>query len=329
MRSAIVVSAIALAICAADVAGAHPLAPALLEIRELPGGSADVKWKTPVIAAPGSRLHPLLPEACANVSPPAAAASDSLSAVWHWMVSCRAGIAGTRVGVAGLDAAQTQALVRIVFTDGRVVQKVLTAHTPAFTVPARPQPLEVALDYAALGFEHIATGADHLLFLLALLLLLGATRTLAGAITGFTLGHSVTLSLAALGYASLPPRPVEVCIALSVFVLAVELTRERPSVIRRAPWFAAAGFGLLHGLGFAGALREVGLPAAEVPLALATFNGGIEIGQLAFVAIVLAAAYVLVRLPLRWPTWAASVPVYAIGAMAAFWTLDRAAALLP
>lgn len=316
-----------LVVTAAGEARAHPLAPALLEIREL-GDGAAVTWKTPAFGAPGARLRPLLPPGCEATTKPRTTADDTtLSETWS--VAC-GGLAGARLGVDGLDRANTQALLRLVFADGRVVSTVLTARQPSFTVPREPQPLTVAADYARLGIEHIATGADHLLFVLGLLLLIPATGTLARAITGFTLGHSITLSLAALGWASVPSRPIELCIALSVLALAIELTRaDRATLLRRFPWAVAAAFGLLHGLGFAGALREIGLPAADLPLALFSFNGGIELGQLAFVAAILAAGGALRRLPLRMPRWAPQVPVYAMGSLAVLWTLQRAAALLP
>jgi hypothetical protein len=323
-------SSLVLAPALAPGLSAHPLAPSLLELREQGSGRVEVTWKTPAVAAPGERLRPLLPSTCAALTPPQPRGGDDLAIAVARTLECPTGLSGSRLGVEGLDAAGTQALLRLVLADGRVVQTVLTARAPAFTVPGRSHPLRVAADYLALGVEHIAGGADHLLFVLGLLLLLPAARSLALAITGFTLGHSVTLSLAALGYASLPSGPIEVCIALSVLALALELTRERrATILRRFPWAAAAAFGLLHGLGFAGALRDVGLPSSEVPLALLSFNGGIEIGQLAFVGALLAVARAFARLPLRLPRWSPQLPAYAMGSLAVFWSLQRAAALLP
>ena len=183
----------------------------------------------------------------------------------------------------------------------------------------------------ALGIEHILTGPDHLLFVFGLLLLLATTTgLLVQTITAFTLGHSITLSAAALGLTSVPSRPVEVLIAVSVLALAVELARDsdRPTLMRRFPWVIALGFGLLHGFGFAGALAEAGLPPGDIPLALVSFNAGIELGQLAFVATVLAAAALAARwLPALAPR-AHRPAVYGMGILAAFWCFERVATWL-
>jgi len=181
-----------------------------------------------------------------------------------------------------------------------------------------------------LGVSHIIGGVDHLLLVLGLLLLVQDRRRLIWTITAFTLGHSATLALATLGVLRYPVDLVEFLIALSIFVVAVELTRENTERhwLRHRPWLAAVLFGLLHGMGFAGALREVGLPANEIPLALLAFNIGIELGQLLFVAVVLSAAWLWRRWRLtHWPEleW---VPVYAIGVLSAYWCLERGSAVL-
>jgi hydrogenase/urease accessory protein HupE len=188
----------------------------------------------------------------------------------------------------------------------------------------------VVRGYLTLGVEHILTGPDHLLFVFGLLLLVSTSRLLVQTITAFTLGHSLTLSAAALQFANVPSRPVEVLIALSVLTLAVELARdvERPTMLRRFPWAMAVGFGLLHGFGFAGALADVGLPAGDVPLALVSFNGGIEIGQLAFVGAVLTAGMLCRRWLPAISGRSTRVAVYAMGMLSAFWCFERAAAWL-
>jgi hydrogenase/urease accessory protein HupE len=209
------------------------------------------------------------------------------------------------------------------------VQGVVTAARPSLAVPARPRRWDVVRDYARLGVEHILGGPDHLLFVFGLVLLAGTARRVAATVTAFTLGHSVTLSLAALGLVTVPTAPIEMLIAASVLALAAELAREpdRPTLMRRFPWVMAATFGLLHGLGFAAALAETGLPQGEIPLALFAFNAGIELGQLVFVLVVLAAGRVLRRVPIRLPAWTRHVPVYAMGTLAAFWWWERTAAL--
>ena len=185
---------------------------------------------------------------------------------------------------------------------------------------------QVASTYTLLGIEHILLGIDHLLFVLALLMLVPNMRTLVWTITSFTLAHSLTLAAATLGWVNVPQKPVEAVIALSILFVAMEIVHWRqgkPGITRRMPWLVAFTFGLLHGFGFAGALNEIGLPEHAIPPALLFFNVGVELGQLAFIAAVLLAWAVLKRL--NWPQWAWRVPVYAIGSMAAFWTIERIA----
>src|SRR5258705_8701235 len=195
------------------------------------------------------------------------------------------------MGVSDLGVAKINALLTMGRLDGEEIQAVLGPQRASLTVPAQPSRWQVVRDYVTLGVEHILSGPDHLLFVFGLLLLVSASRLLLQTITAFTLGHSLTLSAAALHAANVPSRPLEVLIALSVLTLAVELARdvEQPTLLRRFPWAMAVAFGLLHGFGFAGALAEAGLPAGDIPLALLSFNAGIEIGQLAFVGAVLAA----------------------------------------
>jgi hypothetical protein len=198
-------------------------------------------------------------------------------------------------------------------------------------VPERERARDVLQAYVRLGFEHILAGIDHLLFVLGLIVLVKGGRKLIGVITAFTLGHSVSLSLAALGLIHIPPTPVDVLIALSIFVLGVELARDpekKPGLVRRYPWAMTTCFGFLHGLGFAGALVEVGLPQGEIPLALFSFNVGIEIGQLLFVFVVLLHRAALRLLHFHWPRWSTEATAYAVGSLAAFWLVDRFVAIL-
>ncbi len=313
----------------AALAAAHPLAPALLELKELPDGRVAVSWKTSRYRATGSQVAPLLPATCATLSEPQQS-GDAESLTSTWEVRCGGGLIGARIGVSDLDRAGIDALVRVTLADGRVVRGVVRAGAPEFVVPARESRWLIGRAYVAIGFEHILSGFDHLLFVAGLMLLVRGRRLLIETITAFTVGHSITLSLAALDLLRVPARPAELLIAASVFVLAVELTRppDGPqSLLRRRPWLLALGFGLLHGLGFAGALREIGLPSGDVPLALLSFNVGIEIGQLSVIAALLSAAAALRRLPIRWPAWTTQAPVYVIGTLAAYWCFERAAAL--
>lgn len=333
-RRVLALAAACVAALAAGVpAAAHPLAPSLLEIEEARDGSLAVRFKTPRLlpAGAGSELAPQLPRRCRERGRPAAE-RDATSVTLRWSAHCDApGLVGGTVAVRGLEASATNALVRIVQRDGRRIQKVLHADAPSFVVPARASPARVFSDYAALGAGHIATGFDHLLFVFGLVLLCSGARALVATVTAFTLGHSVTLSLAVLGVARFPSAAIEVAIAGTLLALAVELARTPPvpgSLLRRRPWAAAFGFGLLHGFGFAGALAEIGLPGEDIPWALFSFNAGIEAGQLAFVALVLAGAAALTPRLRDAPGWLRRAPVHAMGGLAAYWCLDRAAALV-
>ena len=312
-------------------ARAHPLAPALLELRERGGGRVEVKFKTPAVAVRGTNLAPLLPESC---SAPTASTSEREGGgvVERYAVACSASLTGARIGIRGLEASPTDALLRVELADGRRIQAVLRSSEPSLVIPERPSRLAVLRDYVRLGVEHIASGFDHLLFVFGLLVLVGARmRPLLKTVTAFTLGHSVTLSLAVLGFVAFPSGLVELAIAGSIFVLGAELAQGPdvpPGRLRRFPWMMAGAFGLLHGFGFAGALAEVGLPSGEIPLALFAFNVGIELGQLAFIGLVLAAWRLVIRAHVPLPSWSSALPAYGVGCLAAYWCIARAAVLI-
>jgi hypothetical protein len=309
----------------AGVASAHSLSPSLLVLRERGGGDIDVTWKTPLMQVPGANLRPALPVDCAVTVPPEVSEeSDSVTA--RWQLRCAsAGIVGRQIGVEGLGAAKTDALLHVELADGRTIDTVLRAREPTFTVPGDEHAAAVARHYVALGVEHIATGYGHLLFVLGLLLLVSDGRALLATLIAFTIGHSVTLATAGLGLARVPAAPVEALIAFSIYLLAVELARaDTGSRLWRQPWLMAMAFGFLHGLGFAAALGEAGLPARAIPLALLGFNVGIELGQLAFVVTVLGLYRATRALGLPTPRWTRTLTVYTIGSLAAFWMLERA-----
>jgi hydrogenase/urease accessory protein HupE len=317
---------------APSAAWAHALAPSLLQVREIGPGRAEVMWKTPAVGVPDAALRPVLPADCRPLGQPVIRRVEAAVSA-RWEVECgSASLVGKRLSAEGLAASRTNVLILVTLADGRSIRAVLTADHPSCVVPGRERRVDVARSYALLGIEHILTGPDHLLFVLGLLLLIAHPRRLLWTLTAFTLGHSLTLSLAALGVVHVPTAPVEAAIAFSIFVLAVELARDpaaqRRSLLQSRPWAMAATFGLLHGLGFAGALAQAGLPDGQIPLALCSFNLGIELGQVAFVAAVLAvgaAARPLIpsRIAIR-----RLVPAYAIGSLAAFWLFERLAATL-
>ena len=330
-RLAILVAVVATAALPRAALG-HALDPAYLGLRAEADGRVDVKWKTANAAT--DSLAPELPRRCTPVSAPIATRSERSTTV-EWSVDCgAAGLSGATIGVSGLRARQTDAVVRIALADGSVVQEVLRPDRPSFEVQAGSGVAQIALSYAVLGIEHIFGGTDHLLFVLGLVLLASGGRQLLWTITSFTVGHSVTLSLATLGVIHVPQAPIEALIAASIVLVALELAREigrpgapgrTPGVLGRSPWAVALAFGLLHGLGFAGALAQVGLPAGEIPLALLSFNVGIEAGQLMFIAAVLAARAAFAAIGVRWPEAARLVPAYGIGALASYWVIERVA----
>jgi len=311
----------------AEGALAHKLAPSLLAIREQGDGSYAVTWKTPRFAATPVPLAPALPPSCRDTGE-RRWAYEGTGVRSDWSMRCSEALHGQELRVAGLAENQSAALVRIEWRDGVVAQGMLNAAEPVFRIPVRQAALDVALDYVKMGVGHILGGVDHLLFVLGLLLLVAGWRRLLWTITAFTVGHSVTLALAALGFLRYPVALVEFAIALSIFVVAVELTREPTDAhwLRRRPWLAAGGFGLLHGMGFAGALLEVGLPPHDIPLALLTFNIGIELGQLLFVAAVLLFRAAWRRLPVPRRAWLGWAPVYVVGCASAYWCFERGAA---
>jgi len=327
-RALSAVAALLLCLVQAPSVFAHALDPVLFELRERADGKVDVTWKAPNARVPGVDLRHELPPDCKQVGE-VERRDEEDATISNWVVDCGGSLVGKTIGITGLES--TDALVRISLTSGLVHRRVLGAANPSITVAGEPTRLDVLHDYGRLGVEHIAGGIDHLLFVFGLLLLTGGTRQLVATITAFTLGHSVTLALAALQIVSVPQAPVEVVIAITIYILAVELARDvgpDATLLRRRPWAMAFAFGLLHGLGFAGALREAGLPANDVPLALLSFNLGIELGQLLFVGVVLAALAALRSVLASLPPWAHRIPVYAMGAASAYWILVRSTELV-
>jgi hypothetical protein len=257
--------------------------------------------------------------------------------VFEWRVDCGdQGLVGSLVRVSGLAGNQSAAVVKIDLLDGRAYRQLLNGSQPEFLVPERVERGAVIRDYIQLGTEHILSGIDHLFFVWALILMLTRQKLLI-AITAFTLGHSVTLALAALELVRVPQELTELFIALSIFVLAAEMakskmkqeTSDNPvSLIHKHVFWVCVVFGLLHGLGFAGALRDIGLPQEEVLVALLMFNVGVEIGQLLFLSVVIAigsgmAAIARSRFPVIAPERWLWLPIYLIGSGSAYWCIER------
>lgn len=304
---------------------AHPLAPSLLEITQVSQYHAEVKWKLPIQGVAGNTLHPQLPPHCSQ-SGVIGIQKIGTALIRQWEVECDSPLVGSTINVSGIANSKANVILRIFLHDGRKLSTVLTSDNSSFVIPDRDSPLAVAWSYLNLGFEHILRGLDHLLFILGLMLLVSDRRQLLLTITAFTVGHSITLSIAVLGIVKIPQAPVEALIALSIFILAVELTRDQkfsPTLIHRYPWAMALAFGFLHGLGFAGALSEIGLPAGEIPIALFSFNAGIEVGQLLFVVIILALQVLVKYAAVPIPARTVLVPTYLIGTLSAYWFFER------
>lgn len=325
-RSLMLLILAALALLSTSV-HAHRFAPSLLKLTETGQGQYNAVWKTPAQGTSDVPLKPVWPEACSLTSA-SEPQLEGTGRVTSFTLDCSAlgegGLVASELGVDGLGPNQSSAMLMLSLRDGRNYQQVLNAETPSYRVPAQPASGTVMTEYTVLGAEHIWGGIDHLLFVFGLLLLVGWGKRLLWTITAFTVGHSVTLSLVTLGFFDYPVALVEFAIALSIFVLAVELARtEGAGLFKRYPWLMAGGFGLLHGMGFAGALAEVGLPQGEVPLALLFFNIGIELGQIAFVFAIMCIWWVTRSLLRQWLPRLLPVPVYVLGALSAMWCIER------
>ena len=302
----------------------HEVRPGYLELREVTPDEFAVLWKVPMRGDARLSLRPRLPAACETRLPPSETALGG-AMVERWSVGCDDGLRNGTIAIVGLENTLTDALVRIQRLDGSSQTERLTPDSIAFEI--RPSTgWDIARTYLGLGVTHILEGIDHLLFVFALLLIVSGWRMLIATVTAFTVAHSITLAAAVLGFVHVPQRPVEAVIALSILFLAVEIVHARQGragLAIRKPWVVAFVFGLLHGLGFAGALTETGLPSHAVPLALLFFNLGVELGQLLFVGTLVAVYSLWSRLARKPPAWAHVLMAYAIGGLAAYWTIDR------
>ncbi|NJD32383.1 MAG: HupE/UreJ family protein [Gammaproteobacteria bacterium] len=324
----------------AGPAQAHEVRPGYLQVQETAAGQYDVLWKVPANGEYRLSLYVRLPADCTGKPTQGTFAGGAF--VERWRAKCPGGLVGRTIAIDGLSATRTDVLARIERLDGTTQTVRLTPGQPSFEVTAVPDRLQVTKTYFVLGVEHILLGIDHLLFVLGLLFLVGSWRRLVATVTAFTVAHSITLAAATLGWVHVAQAPVEATIALSVMFVAAEILRGaqgHAGLAARAPWIVAFVFGLLHGFGFAGALRQVGLPEKDIPLALLFFNVGVEVGQLMFIAAVVAVLSTVTRLfrrqggHERGPWYSEALirtPVaYVIGSVAAFWVVQRVGAFWP
>jgi len=317
------------------------LRPGFLQIRQTGPDTYDLLFKIPSLGDDlRLGIYVTLPEGTHDVGAPRAVFSNG-AYLERRTIRRAGGLAGQTIAIQGLSASSTDVLARVETLGGAVQTERLSPSNTSFVVQVTPAAGEVAATYLGLGVEHILFGFDHLLFVLALVVLVRDWHRVAATVTAFTVAHSITLAAATLGFVSVPGPPIEAAIALSIVLVAVEIVNTRrglPSFTARWPWFVAFCFGLLHGFGFAGALAEVGLPQHAIPVALLFFNFGVEIGQLLFVAAVLCLMWLWRSLASRQPvsvllvrgkSYISDVTVaYGIGIIAAYWLIERVTAFL-
>jgi hydrogenase/urease accessory protein HupE len=304
---------------------AHEVRPGYLELRQTDAGMYAVLWKVPAVGEMRLSIHPRFPENCRPVGEVTSyRGSDSYTE--RLSIACPGGLNGRTIAIDGLGATMTDALVRIEFADRTTWTQRLKPSAPAAVIPKTASRLQTAGVYLKLGVEHILSGVDHLLFVLALIILTRGGWKLVKTVTAFTLSHSVTLTAATLGFVHVPQRPVEAIIALSIVFVATEIVKVRrgiKSITASAPWLVAFSFGLIHGLGFAGGLSDAGLPVAHIPTALLSFSLGVESGHFLFIGVMLSLIALVDRVRIPFPRWAELVPPYAIGTIAMFWVIQR------
>lgn len=308
---------------------AHEVRPAYFSITQITDSTFQVVWKLPAQGKAIPKIYPTLPnnwkveESSSNLLP------DNLRRTYTLLI--KENIGGSSLYFEGQERTLIDVLVSIKLKDGVQYSSMIKPANPTYLIPTSPSQLNVIKTYLSLGANHILGGFDHLLFVLALLFITKGFKNLVKTITAFTIAHTITLTLATIGLVGLPGPPVEAVIALSIVFLAIELHHHlngQDGLAVSNPWIVAFAFGLLHGFGFAGALANVGLPQNDIPLALMFFNVGVELGQLAFVIVVLGVLWLVLKLKIKWPSWVKWVPPYAIGGVASFWLIERVISLL-
>jgi hydrogenase/urease accessory protein HupE len=312
------------------LASGHELMPAYLEIRQTGPDTYDILLKAPAQGAARLPVEVVLPRECVAAGP---VSRELIGDAWfdRWSVRCEGGLVGRTVRVEGLNGVTTDAMVRVRRLDGSTQLASLKPYRPSFVLEASPTLADTAVGYLRLGVQHILGGVDHLLFVVGLLFIVRGRATLVKTITAFTVAHSLTLGATTLGLIYPDGPTLNVLIAMSILFLGPEIVRvargETSLTIRR-PWLVAFAFGLLHGFGFAGGLSAIGVPRDELVAALLAFNVGVEVGQLGFVAVLLALAVAARVLEFRWSRWQRLAPGYVVGSLGAGWTVGRLIVLL-
>jgi len=329
-RGRALLAAAIVALACGAAAEAHEARPGFLELKETGPETYSFLWKKPTGGEIEIQIAPVIPEGCRLTTPDRQQLTPGALIV-RGTLTCTGGLAGKTIAIAGLESTISDVLVRLHHADGRLESHLLRPVNPSVTLGGVTSAGERALGYLRLGTQHILLGVDHLLFVLGLLLIVSDRWTLVKTITSFTVAHSITLAIATLGYASAPLPPLNAAIALSILFLGPEIVRVwrgETSFTIRHPWVVAFAFGLLHGFGFASGLTAMGLPQAEIPLALLLFNVGVEIGQIAFVLLFVLLERSFRTLEIRWPRLVEALPGYAVGSLGAYWTIQRTVVLL-
>lgn len=310
---------------------AHEVRPASLEISQSGTDSYRILWKQPTLGDRAVRLVPHISNGWLERAPEDQyAAAGFLIRTWNIRAAAGETLAGSTIAIEGLQHTITDVLVRIQLRDDRKMEVILRPEDPQFQVSTQARAAAVPVFFIH-GIEHILAGFDHLLFVLGLLLIVRDRRMLLKAVTAFTVAHSITLAAAMVANVSLPGALVETLIALSILFLGLEVLRAhngKSSVTIRHPWAVAFFFGLFHGMGFAGGLASLGFAANDLLAALVFFNLGVEAGQLAFIAVVLAIARSLSLLRIDRPVLRVIVPAYVVGIAGAYWSFQTGTALL-
>lgn len=324
-------SVIELVLLSVLFASAHEARPAYLELKETAPGQYAVLWRTPVLAGMRLPVALSLPDGGKNVTEPTVEELADSVVERRSIDAGPKGLSGQRIEFPGLQLTIADVLVRVEMLDGRRWTTIVHPSQPWVEIAATQAWIGVVGTYVIQGIRHILFGADHMLFVLGLLLIVKDRWMLLKTVTAFTVAHSITLAIATLGYAEVPVVPLNAAIALSILFLGPEIVRSwrgQTSFTIRHPWVVAFAFGLLHGFGFASALTSAGLPHHELPLALVSFNVGVELGQLGFIALILALERSFKILEIRWPRWVEALPGYMVGSLGAFWTVQRITLLL-
>ena len=308
-----------------QTAHAHEVRPAYLQLTEVDEGATQyhVLWKQPIVQNRRLPIDPVFTEDCAmsDLAPPEV---TTAALIYYWQTDCD--LSQSSVHINGLTVTLTDVLVRVTSLNGETANYILRPENPTLDLTEAEAP---ALSYFIIGVEHLVFGIDHVLFVIGLFLFIREPIALIKTITAFTVSHSITLALSVLDLVKLDQGPVEAIIALSILFLARELVQDEGSRSRLTlgrPWVMAFIFGLLHGLGFAGALADIGLPEDDLWLSLLPFNAGIEAGQVAVILVLAAIVWLLSRM--QWQRHFATTAAWGMGCLAAFWTIDRTLLLI-